>query len=130
MGLFNPPPLYRTPTALFILTGANLNSTSDQQFSKLFGFTNYFVQRITALNAAGAVTTAAGGIYPATAKGGTALVSAAQSYAALSSSAVTLPLTLSASGGNLRSSSLYFSLTTGQGSTNTCDLLVEGIAWN
>ena len=74
------------------------------------------------------MTLAAGGVYPTTAKGGTALVAAAQVYTALTASTITLLATLATNIATTRytAANLYLSLTAGQGSAATCDFFVWG----
>ncbi len=121
----------QTTRALWSLTGANMNSTADQTLVKLFPFTNFTVDKIVVTNASTSLTTAAGGIYTATAKGGSALVSAAQSYAALTGSTKVLNATLQAAASDLLSAAnLYLSLTTGQGGAATADIYVMGVGWS
>jgi hypothetical protein len=70
----------------------------------------------------------AGGVYTAAAKGGTAIVAAAQLYVALTAAAKFLDLTLAAIlGTDVRTESLlYLSLTTGQGVAATADIYIYG----
>lgn len=71
-------------TLLFVLASADLGVTTDQTFTKLCVGTNYVISGVIFRRTSGAFNTAcAGGIYTAAAKGGTALVAAAQSYANL-----------------------------------------------
>ena len=79
---------------LFVLLSANMNVTTDQAMRKIGLFTNYIIDQILVESASISLTTAAGGIYTAASKGGVAVVGAAQTYAALTSSAKTLALTL------------------------------------
>lgn len=112
---------------LFSLTTANMNITTDQAFTKLVSFNNFLVTRIRTVNSSGNLTTAAGGIYTATAKGGNAIVAAGQTYAALTGSTLGLDLTLAAVGSGVQTvATLYLSLTTGQGSAMTADFYIIG----
>ncbi len=107
-----------------------MNSTADQPFSKLFGFTQFSIDRIVAMNASTPILLATGGIYTATAKGGTAVVAASQSWTALTGATKILTTTISAAGSDLLSASaLYLSLTTAMGSPATADIYVQGVAW-
>lgn len=112
------------PTPLFVLRGANMNSTADQSLVRQFGFTNYILDKIVVTNASISLTTAAGGVYTAAAKGGTAIVAAAQAYAALTTAAAALALTLANT--NRRSETPILSLTTPQGAGATADIYVFG----
>ena len=113
--------------ALFQLISANMNITTDQAFTKLLSFTNFLITRIRALNSSGNLTTAAGGIYTAAAKGGNAIVAAGQAYATLTGSTIGLDLTLAAVGAGLQTATPILSLTTGQGSAMTCDMYIMGV---
>ena len=108
------------------LSSANMNITTDQAI--VINSSNYIVRKITITNASVSLTTAAGGIYPTTSKGGTALVTAGQVYTVLTASTKFLDLTLAAGVGTDRNTStnLYFSLTTGQGVAATADIYVWG----
>jgi hypothetical protein len=112
---------------LGMLKGANLNAAGTDQAIPLRPG-KYILRNITVTNASGTLTLAVGGIYTATGKGGTAVVSAAQAYAALSSSSVAIDLTLAAGalGVALTASTLYLNLTTAAGSTATADIYVFG----
>lgn len=114
---------------IFTLIGANMNTTADQAFSKSFPFTTFILDTIIVTNASGAILLAAGGIYTAPAKGGTAIVAAAQVYTGLTSTTKVINPTIASAGTDLRSdSTLYLSLTTAMGSAATADIYVVGIA--
>lgn len=113
---------------LFRLIGANMNVTADQSPVKLFSFNEYTIDRIIVTNASISLTTAAGGVYSAASKGGTAIVAAAQAYAALTTSAAVLALTIANT--NKRTETPILSLTTGQGSAATADVYLIGVALN
>ena len=104
------------------LIGANFNSTADQAISLTVG---YRVTKVTVTNASVNMTTAAGGFYSEAAKAGTAVVAATQVYTALTSATVTLDCTIAVV---MALSTLYFSLTTGQGVAATADIRVYGVA--
>jgi hypothetical protein len=104
------------------LTSANMNSTADQAIT--IPSTLYRVTQITARNASISLTTAAGGIYTSTAKGGTAVVAAAQVYSALTASTKFVDLTLAVTADVLTAGTLYLSLTTAQGAAATADVYV------
>jgi hypothetical protein len=112
---------------LFQLITANMNVTTDQSFTKLLGFTNYVITRIRAVNSSGSLTTAAGGVYTAAAKGGNAIVAAAQAYSTLTGSTIGMDLTIAAVGNGLQTATPILSLTTGQGAAMTCDMYVIGV---
>lgn len=109
------------------LIGANMNVTTDQAIP-ISGAASYVVRKVIAANASANLTLAAGGVYTATAKGGSALVAAAQVYSALSSAVKFVDCTIAAIGTtDLRTeSNLYLSLTAAQGSAATADVYVYG----
>lgn len=124
-----PTSLVGSNTTLFRLTGANMNSTADQQFTKAFAFTNFVVDKIIATNASGAIALATGGVYTAPAKAGTAIVAAAQSWAGLTTTTKVANPAVTAAGQDLQAATaLYLSLTTAMGSAGTCDISIMGIA--
>jgi hypothetical protein len=113
------------------LIGANMNSTADQQITMLDNPSKFILRRIVVTNASISLTTAAGGVYTAASKGGTAVVAAAQAYSSLTTSALFLDLTLSTTSSastTVKSSipNLYLSLTTAQGAAATADVYVYG----
>lgn len=105
------------------LIGANMNSTSDQAIT--IASASYIITAIVVTNASVNLTTAAGGVYTAAAKGGTAVVAAGQVYSALTAATKQLALTLNDTD-RRTVSTLYLSLTTGQGSAATADVYVYG----
>lgn len=112
--------------ALFTLTGANMTLTTDQTFTKLMSGTIFVPQLITAVWASGAFNTAcAGGIYTAATKGGTAIVAAAQSYAALTGSGTSVNCAIAASGPF--SVTPILSLTTGNTGALTANFTIWGV---
>jgi hypothetical protein len=110
------------------IRAANFNSTSDQSCVIPASITAWVPTSILVTNCSGTFTLAAGGVYPTTSKGGTALVAAAQAYTALTGAAVVLGLTLAANIATTRQTvnTLYLSLTTGTGGAATCDFYVVG----
>lgn len=113
------------------LVGADMNSTADQMITIFSNPSKYIVRRIVVTNASISLTTAAGGVYTAASKGGTAVVAAAQAYSSLTTSALFLDLTLSTTSSastTVKSSipNLYLSLTTAQGAAATADVYVYG----
>ena len=109
-----------------ILRGVNMNITTDNTIPMTAA--SYNLRRITMTNASISLTTAAGGIYTAASKGGTAVVAAAQTYAALTSATVTLDLTIAAAGQNVITAAnpLFLNLTTAQGAAATSDIYIYG----
>lgn len=113
------------------LIAANMNVTTDQQITMFSNPSKFVLRRIVVTNASTSLSTAAGGIYTAVSKGGTAVVAASQAYSTLTTSALFLDLTLNtASSANITVKSsvpnLYLSLTTAQGSAATADVYVYG----
>ena len=113
------------------LIAANFNSTADQQITIFSNPSKYIIRRIVVTNASANLSTAAGGIYTAVSKGGTAVVAAAQAYTTLTGSTLFLDLTLNGTGfasTTVKSSipNLYLSLTTAQGAAATADVYVYG----
>jgi len=117
---------------LFKLVAADFNVTTDQQFIPIGGvpINDYRITRIratlTPTSTTTNLTTAAGGIYTAASKGGSAIVAAGQAYTALSALATGLDLTIAAAGLQPLTTTPYLSLTTGQGAASTVDLYVLG----
>jgi hypothetical protein len=110
------------------IRAANFNITTDQSCAIPASVTAWVPTSIIVTNCSGTFTLAAGGVYPATSKAGTALVAAAQAYTALTGATVVLGLTLAANIATTRQTvnSVYLSLTTGTGSAATCDFYVVG----
>lgn len=117
-----------TNRVLCSIRAANFNTTTDQLCTIPAGVTAWVPTSILVTNCSGTFTLAAGGVYPATSKGGTALVAAGQVYTALTGATVVLGLTLAATIATTRqtTNSLYLSLTTGTGGTATCDFYAIG----
>lgn len=117
-------------TCIGVLKGANFNSTADQGVTiSTANNLKYLITKILVTNASTSLTTAQGGFYTATSKGGTALVAAGQAYTALTGSTVVLTTTLTAAA-TLTTFALgviYLSLTTAQGSAATGDVYIFGI---
>jgi hypothetical protein len=113
------------------LIGANFNVTTDQQITIFDAPAKFILRRIVVTNASTSLTTAAGGVYTAVSKGGTAVVAAGQVFSSLTSSTLFLDLTLNTTGNaNITVKSniynLYLSLTTAQGAAATADVYVFG----
>jgi hypothetical protein len=110
------------------IRAANFNVTTDQSCAIPVSVTAWVPTSILVTNCSGTFTLAAGGVYPATSKGGTALVAAAQAYTALTGATVVLGLTLASGIATTRQTvnTVYLSLTTGTGSGATCDFYVIG----
>lgn len=110
------------------LQGANMNATSDQQIP-LFATKAFRITKIVVTNATVSLTTAAGGVYPAASKGGTAIVAAGQVYTGLTGPTLALNLTIVTAPGNTYYPStqpVFLALTTPQGAAATADVMVYG----
>jgi hypothetical protein len=88
----------------------------------------FAITAVVVTNCSVSMTTAAGGFYPATAKGGTAIVAAGQVYSSLTAATVLLNATVAATPLVTRyaQANVYLSLTTPQGAAATCDVYVIG----
>lgn len=117
------------------LLGADMNVTTDQAIAIALppGYTRWRLNNIFMTNAGGTnLTTAAGGIYSAASKAGTALVANTQVYTALTGAAVNSTgnfLALTTSGSVVSTvfdlATIYFSLTTPQGSAATSNIYIN-----
>lgn len=106
---------------------ANFNVTTDQAIPiTRIGSQKYLITKIVVTNASISLTTAAGGFYQTTSKGGTAIVANSQAYSALSASTTALNVTL-AINRTYTLDNIYFALTTAQGAAATADIYVFGI---
>lgn len=121
--ILSPPPT----DLLFSLRAANFNATSDQILTPTFNG-KFRVKRIVVINTSvNGMSAAAGGIYTAASKGGSAIVAAGQVYTGLTNALTALELTLALpSVALVAGTPLYFSLTTAQGAAATADLYVYG----
>ena len=127
-GVSGNQPVAGGERTLWVLTGANMNTTADQAFVQQGVFSTYIITAIRCVNASTSLTLAAGGIYNTASKGGTPLVAAAQVYSGLTGSTLGINLTLAAFGTGVQSgAALYLALTTGQGGAATCDFYVVGV---
>jgi hypothetical protein len=113
---------------LFKLSGANLQLTTDQVFTKLYSGSSYSPQLIVARQRTGAASVAcAGGIYDAAAKGGNTLVAASQSWVTLASGVIVIAALAAIDATTLFANTPVFSLTTGSTAAITADILIYGI---
>jgi hypothetical protein len=113
------------------LLSANMNITTDQPFTWLLPTgAKAQITAINAVNPSVSLTTAVGGIYPTTAKGGTAIVAATQAYSALTGpltvESLTLASTVKAILYQPGAATIVLSLTTAQGAAATADFYVYG----
>lgn len=134
-GQVTPPPILTTApilgtlTQLFVLSGANMNTTADQVFVQQFQFSKYVVSFVVAANPSISLTAAAGGIYTGASKGGSAIILASQVYSGLKTASDAINPQVATAGQQLLSQSgVYLSLTTPQGAAATADLFIMGIA--
>ena len=120
-----------------VLRGANFNITTDQAIP-ISSPTGFMIDSIVITDPSVSLTTAAGGFYTATSKGGVTVVAAAQAYSALTTNTASttgnaLLATISTAGnttafpgfgGASPLTTLYLSLTTGQGAAATANVRV------
>lgn len=124
--------LYDVPTPLqllFVKRAANMQSTSDQQFTKIFIGTLYKPTAVIGKRASGGASVAcAGGVYTAASKGGDALVAAAQSWINLTADKKIVNASLAALvDTDIHNETPYLSLTTGSTGACTADIFIYGI---
>lgn len=108
------------------LTSADMNSTVDQAI--VINSSRYIIRNIVVSNASTSLTTAAGGLYTGAGKTGTTIVGLAQIYTALTGSTKWIDLSLAAgvTGDILTATTIFFSLTTPQGTAATADVYILG----
>lgn len=104
--------------------GANMNTTSDQTIA--MDCSKYIVDKIIVTNASTSLTLAAGGLYTAASKGGTAVVGAGQVYTGLTAASKFSALTLAVTTDTLTAAQLFLSLTTAQGGAASADIYIYG----
>jgi hypothetical protein len=113
---------------LFKLAGANMQLTTDQSFAKVYAGSNYAISLIIARQrTGGASVICAGGIYDAAAKGGNALVAAAQVWVTLASGVMVNATLAAVALTALGSTTPILSLTTGSTAACTADLYIYGV---
>ena len=114
------------------LSAANFNTTSDQQINiGTKGGSNaprVSIRRITVQNCTASLTLAVGGFYTGAGKSGTTLVANTQVYSALTGSGKFLDVALASIvlTDVISTNTIFFALTTAQGSAVTCDIAVFG----
>lgn len=112
---------------LFQLLGANMQATTDQQFSQVFGGVDYYITHVIATRVSGAASVAcAGGIYTGAGKTGDALVAAAQSWVTLATGKTINAAVAAIAGTNLESAIPYLTLTTGSTAACTANIYIFG----
>jgi hypothetical protein len=116
-----------TQQVLFTLRAANMQSTADQAFTRNFPGSKYRITEILAKQVSGGATVAcAGGIYDAGAKGGNAIIAAAQSWVTLAASVNVVGLLAAVNATALLTATPILSLTTGSTAACTADLFIVG----
>lgn len=140
IGNKQPAQLYQTGITgmrriLGVLYSADMNVTTDQAIPLILvpeiatGTARYVVRGVQVTNASISLTTATGGIYTATSKGGTAIVAnALNQYTSLTTATASLDLTLAAAAtaSTFTGGTLYLSLTNAQGAAATADFYIWG----
>lgn len=117
----------RAGILLFVKRSCDFNITTDNILVRQKACTEYYIDEIRVANASISLTTAVGGVYTASGKGGNALVANTQVYSALTGSGPGLILTLEPIGlGRQTAGTLYLNLTTAQGAAATADVFVFG----
>lgn len=114
---------------LAVLKSANMNVTTDQAMSMMALPAKYLVTSVYATNCSAPPTGAAGGIYTATGKGGTAIVAGTQTYTGLATATAVAALTNNVASTSLTATQYYLTLTTALGSAATCDIYVYGMGF-
>jgi hypothetical protein len=113
---------------LFKLSGANLQLTTDQTFTKLYSGNAYQITNIVARQRTGAASVVcAGGIYDAAAKGGNAIIAAAQSWVTLASGVIVTGTLATLVQTTLLTNTPILSLTTGSTAACTADFYIYGV---
>ena len=119
---------YRTASSLLLgkLVAANMNTTADQAIA--MASAKYRLSKVLVTDASTSLTLAAGGLYTAASKGGSAVVIAATVYSALTGSSKYLEPALAGTALTdiLTGSSLYLSLTVAQGGAATATFWLFG----
>lgn len=114
---------------LFQLTNGDFQSTSDQTFTKLGGFTNYMVARVVGKRVSGGATVACtGGIYTGASKTGNQLVASTQSWLGMSGSGKIQDATLATIiATDFQTATPILSLTVGSTAAVTGDVYIFGM---
>ena len=114
---------------LFIKRAANMQSTSDQVFTKLFTGTIYMPTRVIGKRVSGGASVAClGGLYTAASKGGHALVANTQDWINLTADKKIVAATLAAiASTESHTETPYLSLSTGSTAACAADIYVFGV---
>lgn len=126
-------PQIAASNVLASLLSADFNTLSDQPLLIPPTITAFAITGIIVCNSAISLTSAVGGFYPQSAKGGTPIVAASQVYSSLSSITKLLNCTIEAaalatrySRTNVPDWAIYLALTTAQGVDATADVYLLG----
>ena len=120
-----PPSFVRV---LFRLVGANMNSTTDQVFTKQGTFSTYMlVPGGRCYNLSASATSAVGGLYTGAGKTGIILVAASQAYTGATTTTTGQFLALNNEAAPVLSATPILSLSTPHGSAVTADFALYGI---
>ena len=116
-----------TEQLLFKLSGANMQLTSDQAFTRVYGGANHFITFIVARQrTGGASVTCAGGIYDGAGKTGNIIVAAAQSWVTLAAAVIVQGTLAALNATTLLTNTPILALTTGSTAACTADLFIYG----
>jgi len=125
--------LQATKQVLATLLSADFNSIADQPLLLPSSMTAFAITGIIVTNSQISLTTASGGFYPQTSKGGTAIVANSQVYSSLTGATKLLNCTIEATAlatyytrGNVPDWAIYLSLTVAQGINATADVYLLG----
>lgn len=110
------------------LRSANFNSVADQTIPIVSSVTAFQITSVVVTNCSASLTTAVGGFYPTTSKGGVPIVAAIQAYSALTGTTVLLGATVAAAPLVTRYaiSNVFLALTIAQGTAATRDVYIVG----
>lgn len=127
-------PVLSSQNVLASLLSADMDSIADQAIQIPSDITAFSITGILVTNSNVSLTVAAGGFYPETSKGGTAIVAASQVYSSLTSASKLLSCTLTGTvaatrydRSNVPDWAIYLSLTTAQGAAANADVYLLGI---
>ena len=126
-------PVKSSKQVLASLLSADFNSIADQALLLPASITAFAITGIVVTNSAVSLSSAVGGFYPQSAKGGTAIVANNQVYSSLNTQAKLLNCTIAAAAlatyytrSNVPDWAIYLSLTTAQGIYAVADVYLIG----
>lgn len=129
-GVATLPPNYGLQL-LFVLRAANMQLTTDQQFTKVFSGTTWDPYQISCNWASGAFNTAcAGGVFTGAGKTGSAIVAVGQSYAVLTGAGTQLHVPVQASNVVFSGAPPFLSLATGNSAVLTANWYIYGFCYD